>query len=142
LKTVSPDGAFLLDVPDDCLEDEDAARDVAVASYWRTEDPILLQVSSVPADDAAPAGALDLLKERLVREDPSVARVVPIGPAACPDWAAAGTGPDEEGLFWLYGCAVWPGRVVEYSATGLEEAIRADGGWVAAAIRSLRPAEE
>ena len=88
MRTVSPDGTFLLDVPDDCRQETEEGFDERLASFWRADEPMLLQVSSALADTEDPPRAIDLLEERLVREDPSVARIVPLGPAACPDWAA------------------------------------------------------
>jgi hypothetical protein len=132
MRRITPTGSFFITVPEDVIEEYDGR----VASFWKKNREILLQVSSYARHEGPQIGAEERLMSLLKRQPLSqVSRSVALA-VDCPDFAVA-RGVDQGGVAWVYAYAVWPGLAVMITISGNEREALNDGNWAFGAVRSL-----
>lgn len=135
--TVGPTSSFQFDLPDDYVAD----CDPSVSSFWRQDDPLLLQISShmwIGVDQAERVDARSRLLQRMSKSArPWTELKVDLRPSPLVD-AAMGHQVDDEGDSWLHVYFVWPHLTIYATLIAPQGFDWGPDNWAYAALRSIR----
>jgi hypothetical protein len=135
MKSVSPTGSYILDIPQAAVEDIDGR----VSSYWIDGEDRCLQLSSYARIGAAqPPPPSVRLSDRLQREGRRKSTQIRLTVAGATTAAAEFT--DEEGIQWLYVYVSWPDLTIFVTASGPEGQVFGHDSWLIRSIESIRRA--
>jgi hypothetical protein len=132
VRRISPTSSYFVTVPDNIAEECDGR----VASFWKKDKSLLLQLSSYWRSEGTQVGAEERMTSLLKRQPLSrVLRSVALT-VDCPDYAVAG-GVDQRGVVWVYAYAVWDDLAVMITVSGNESELVDDTNWAFQTVRSL-----
>jgi hypothetical protein len=133
MKTVRLTPTHTLSLPDDLNE----RTDPQVSSFWRSGEPLLLQMSSYLRNEGQQVSAKQRLQQRIEKTG-GVWREkdAKLHPDPELDEAVAET-TDLNGLAWIHAYFVWPHLTVYATISGPPESVT-DGSWAVDALSTLR----
>jgi hypothetical protein len=131
MKRANPFPSVSLLLPNEIAEDTDAN----VASYWKSDDTCLLQISSFRREQGRQVAAIQRLSERTRAGGKWEPMDLSFTIEDC-DVAAAST-KDDEGTSWVHVYLVWEWVAVHATVSRKGEVSQCDWAWNA--LSSIRP---
>ena len=129
----SPTSSYEIALPDDIRENYDES----VASFWKDENPVLLQISTRRRTEGSQVGAEDRLRER-IQDSGGTWTDVHFLPSFFEDVAAAKT-TDEEGTTWLHVYMTNSELAIYATISGPAQAKVEEADWALTALQTIKP---
>jgi hypothetical protein len=133
MKAINPFPSFSISLPDEVLEDHQGST---VASYWKTGDSCLLQVSCFRRDSGQQVPARQRLSERMEKSGKWKPFTLPHELRGCE--AAAALMVDGQGTMWVHAYLVWPWLTVHVTVSRKGDDLSLCE-WALEAISSIHP---
>jgi hypothetical protein len=133
MKLLSPTATYQIFMPDDIQEDYEDS----VASFWRPDSPVLLQLSTRRRTEGSQVRASQRLDDR-IQSNQGEWSPIKVRTSFFEDVAAAKT-VDQEGATWIHVYMTNGDLAVYATISGPESIIESKGTWAVEALSGLRP---
>jgi hypothetical protein len=134
-RVLSPTSSYEVALPDDIRENYDES----VASFWKDESPVLLQISTRKRTEQSQVGAEDRLRER-IHGSGGTWMDVHFLPSFFEDVAAAKT-TDEKGTTWLHVYMTNSQLAIYATISGPAQAMGGEADWALSALQTIKTRE-